>query len=72
VPVWLFRAVSTASFSTLLVGAGGILAGIYSHNTSDSPWDDRLLQVGVVSFGLNIAIKVVTAAYYASYYGVQP
>jgi hypothetical protein len=69
VPVRLSRAASAADFSTLLVGAGGILAGIYSHNTSNSPWDDRLLQVGVVSLGLNVAIKVVAALYYARYYG---
>jgi hypothetical protein len=65
----LSGAVSAADFSTLVVGAGGVLAGVYAHNTSNGSWDNRFLRVGVVSLGVNVAIKISAALYYAKYYG---
>jgi len=62
---------SAADFSTLVVGVGGVMAGIYAHNTSNGPWDDRFLRIGIVSLGLNVIVKVGAAIYYAEHYGTM-
>jgi hypothetical protein len=69
VPAGLANALSAVDLATLLIGAGGLVSGVYVYNTSDSPWADHLLQAGVVSIGLNLVIKVGAAVYYKREYG---
>lgn len=53
-------AFSVADGATLMGSVASLLGGVYCHNMDARPWDDRLLQAGIVAAGINVAIKLLS------------